>query len=163
MLHKHGIIPLPVEVQNAMKRVANRKAFGDNKILLEAYKYLAGDNFDSFYTIVVDFWNDTHNPNEFHVAELCILPKKCNLCLPKNYRGICLLDVALKAISVIIANQCQSVLKQHGIDKQHGFLKEKGCLGATFLLKMALQTRKEFNLNTWIVFVDLVKAFDTVN
>ena len=28
---------------------------------------------------------------------------------------------------------------------------------------MALQTMKEFNLNTWVVFVDLVKAFDTVN
>ena len=28
---------------------------------------------------------------------------------------------------------------------------------------MALQTREEFNLNTWVVFVDLVKAFGTVN
>ena len=28
---------------------------------------------------------------------------------------------------------------------------------------MALQSRKEFNLNTCAVFVDLVKAFDTVN
>ena len=28
---------------------------------------------------------------------------------------------------------------------------------------MALQTRKEFKLDSWVVFVDLVKAFDTVN
>ena len=40
---------------------------------------------------------------------------------------------------------------------------KKGCLDSTFSLKMALQTRKEFNLNTWVVFVDLVKSFDTVN
>ena len=46
---------------------------------------------------------------------------------------------------------------------QKGFLIKKGCLDVTFLLKMALQTRKEFNLNTWAVFVDLVKAFDTAN
>ena len=32
-----------------------------------------------------------------------------------------------------------------------------------FLLKMALQTRKELNCNTRVVFVDLVKAFDTVH
>ena len=38
-----------------------------------------------------------------------------------------------------------------------------GCLGATFSLKLVLQTKKEFNLNTWVVFVDLVKALDTVN
>ena len=28
---------------------------------------------------------------------------------------------------------------------------------------MALQIMKEFNLDTWVVFVDLVKASDTVN
>ena len=84
--------------------MANRKAAGDNKIPLEAYKYLTGDNFNSFYSIIVDFWNDTHNPDEFHVAKLCILPKKGNLRLTKNYRGICLLDVASKVISVVIAD-----------------------------------------------------------
>ena len=47
----------------------------------------------------------SHDPDEFHVAKLpnkqtklCILPKKGNLRLPKNYRGICLLDDASKVI-----------------------------------------------------------------
>ena len=40
-------------------------------------------------------------------------------------RDICHLDITLKVISVIIADQCQSVLKQHGIDEQNSFL-EKG-------------------------------------
>ena len=78
-----------------MKRMANRKAVGETKISIKAYKYLTGDNFDSFHTIVVDFWNDTHDPDKFHVATLRILPQKGNLCLPKNCQGICLLDVAL--------------------------------------------------------------------
>ena len=69
MLHEHGSIPLPLEVKNAMTITANRKAAGDNKIPLEAYKYLTGDNFGSFYTIIVDFWNDTHDLDEFHVAK----------------------------------------------------------------------------------------------
>ena len=51
----------------------------------------------------------------------------------------------------------------HGLDEQNGFLNKKGCTDATFALKLALQSRKEFNLDTWVVFVDLVKAFDTVN
>ena len=89
--------------------------------------------------------------------------KKVDLKLPKNYRGICLLDVASKVVSLIIAERCQSVLKQHGIDEQNGFLHKKGCLDASFSLKLALQTRKEFGLDSWVVFVDLVKAFDTVN
>ena len=74
-----------------------------------------GDNFNAIYDIIVDFWNDNHDPYEFHIAKLRILAKKGNPRLPKNYRGICHLDVASKVISVIIADQCQSVLKQHGI------------------------------------------------
>ena len=31
VLHKHGIIPLLIEVKNAVKRMANGKAAGDNK------------------------------------------------------------------------------------------------------------------------------------
>ena len=45
----------------------------------------------------------------------------------------------------------------------NGFLNNKGCTDATFALKLALQSRKEFNLDAWVVFVDIVKAFDTVN
>ena len=30
-------------------------------------------------------------------------------------------------------------------------------MDATFALKLALQSRTEFGLNTWMVFVDLVK------
>ena len=68
-----------------------------------------------------------------------------------------------KVISLIIADRCRSVLKQHGTDEQNSFLKEKGCVDATFLLKITLQTMKKLNHNTWVVFVGLVKAFDTVN
>ena len=104
VLHEHGSITLPIEVQKAMKRMVNRKAACDNKTPLEAYKYLTGDNFDSFYTIIVNFWNDIHDPDEFHAAKLCNLPKTVNLCLPKNYQGICLLHVATNVINVIITD-----------------------------------------------------------
>ena len=39
----------------------------------------------------------------------------------------------------------------------------RGCPGALFALKTALQKRKEHPTNFWVLFVDLVKAFDTVN
>ena len=96
-------------------------------------------------------WTGNDDPPEFHEAKLCIIEKKGDLRLPKNYRPICLLDVASKVISVIIADRCQSVLKMHGLDKQNGSL------------KLALHSRKEFGLDKWAVFVDLVKALETVN
>ena len=84
--------------------------------------------------------------------------KKGDLHLPKNCKPIFILDQATKVISVItIADRCQSVLKLHGLDEQ------KGYTDATFPLKLALQYWKEFSLDTWVVFDDLVKAFGTVN
>ena len=102
-----GGTPHPREVKDTMHKMANRKAAGENKILLEAYKYLSDENFNYFYGIIIDFWMLSHDPDEFHTAKLCILPKKGDLKLPKNYRGICLLDVASKVVSLIIAERCQ--------------------------------------------------------
>ena len=112
---------------------------------------------------VVELWTGNDDPPEFHEAKPCIIEKKGDTRLHKNYRPICLLDVASKVISVIIADRCQSVLRLHGLDEQNGFLNKKGCIDATFALKLELQSRKEFGLGTWAVLVDLVKAFDTVN
>jgi hypothetical protein len=39
----------------------------------------------------------------------------------------------------------------------------KGCTDALFAIKTALQTRKQHGKNTWAIFVDLVKAFDTAD
>jgi hypothetical protein len=39
----------------------------------------------------------------------------------------------------------------------------QGCADATFTLKTALQTLREHDQESWVLFVDLVKAYDTVN
>ena len=110
-----------MEVRNATKKMANMKASGENKVPLEGYKYLSDDNSSHLYDVVVEFWTGNNAPQEFHEAKLCIIEKKGDLRLPKNYRPICLLDVASKGISVLIVDRCQSVLKLHGLDEQNGF------------------------------------------
>ena len=49
------------------------------------------------------------------------------------------------------------------MEEQCGSLNSKGCQDVLFALKIALQTRREHGLSTHVLFVDLVKAFDTVN
>jgi len=39
----------------------------------------------------------------------------------------------------------------------------KGCADATFSLKTALQVLREHNQESHVLFVDLVKAYDSVN
>ena len=42
------------------------------------------------------------------------------------------------------------------------FQRGRSCSDATFTIKMALKKRKEHRLESWVLFVDLVKAFDRV-
>ena len=84
-------------------------------------------------------------------ARLKLLPKKGDLALCKNWRAICLLDVASKVFSTVLVARIQRVMEEEGLESQTGF----------FATTMGLRKRKEHCLETYALFIDLVKAFDT--
>ena len=55
------------------------------------------------------------------------------------------------------------IVRDFGLKEQCGSLNSKGCQDALISLKTALQTRREHNMSTNVLFVNLVKAFDMVN
>ena len=73
------------------------------------------------------------------------------------------MDILSKNISALIGNRLQETLRKHGCDEQNGFLNKKGCIDGSFCLNYSLHTRKSFGYGTWVLFIDLVKAFETVN
>ena len=54
------------------------------------------------------------------------------------------------------------MLKECGLELQSGFTPDRGTIDGLFSVFVALQKRKEHDLDSWILFVDLVKAFDSV-
>lgn len=99
---------------------------------------------------------------EWSVARMKLLPKKGNLAECKNWRGICLLDIASKLVSSICVARMQTVFASVGMEAQCGFTSRRGNRDGHFNVSVALQKRKEHGLATWALFIDLVKAFDTV-
>ena len=89
--------------------------------------------------------------------------KKGNLTNPNNWRGIRLSDVTSKVISIEITSRLQSALNIEGVPTQFRSTPKKGCPDGLFSIRSILQTRKEHDLEYWVVFVDLVKAFDTIH
>jgi hypothetical protein len=74
-----------------------------------------------------------------------------------------LMEAAPKLVSSIIAARIKKfILVEEGLEEQNGFMPNRGCRDGIFFLKLALQKRREHGLGTWAVFVDLVKAFDSV-
>ena len=73
-----------------------------------------------------------------------------------------LLEVAYKIIAIILLARLQPI--EEGLDQesQCGFRPGRGCSDAVFTVKMALKKRQEHGLETWVFFLDLVKAFDCV-
>ena len=91
-----------------------------------------------------------------------ILPKKGDLSLPGNHRGIMLLEAAYKIVTILLLNRLRPIAEKLDHEQQCGSRPGRGCNDAVFTVKMAMKKRKEHSQETWILFLDLVKAFDRV-
>jgi hypothetical protein len=149
------------EIKQALKKMKYEKSPGPNGIPTEAFKNLEGKTFTKFMEILNQYWNDdNYEIPEWQELGFSILPKSGDLSNPNKWRGIALGDIAAKCTSSIIATRLTTHLISFGMDEQCGSLFQKGCADATFLLKLALQTLHEHNQDAYILFVDLVKAYD---
>ena len=66
-------------------------------------------------------------------------------------------------MSIVITTRLQVVLLEHGIPTQFGSSPKTGCPDGSFSLRTLLHMRKEHDLKSWVVFVDLIKAFDSIH
>ena len=80
-----------------------------------------------------------------------------------NYRGIALLSVPGKVFCRVIqarlAERAEHLLREG----QCGFRKGRGCADQIFSLCILAEKAREFNTSLYLAFVDLRKAYDSVN
>jgi hypothetical protein len=100
---------------------------------------------------------------EWLLALMKLLSKKGDLHDPKNWRGIALLDIASKIVTSVMSKRMRTILTEEGLEKQMGYMKKMGTRDGTYCASIGLQKRHEHGLATWALFIDLVKAFDSVN
>ena len=159
-----GALPTDKEIQRALSKMAYEKSPGPNGIPTEAFKNLDNYGMLLLRDTIRKYWTDNqYNPEVFTRLGLCILPKTGDLSNPNKWRGIALGNIIAKLISSIIATRLTMHINTFGIDEQCGCLFGKGSADATFTLKSSLQTIREHQLEAHVLFVDLVKAFDSVN
>jgi hypothetical protein len=66
-------------------------------------------------------------------------------------------------VSLIAPTRLANRIRGLGVEEQGGSTPGKGCADATFTLKTALQTLREHGQESWVLFIDLVKAYGAVN
>ena len=99
---------------------------------------------------------------DWELGRVKVLPKKGDLSDTNNWRGICLLEVSYKIIGNVILARMNAISECIDHEAQCGFRPFRGCGDAIFNLRMAIKKRREHNLETWVLLLDLVKAFDRV-
>ena len=72
------------------------------------------------------------------------------------------MDIVSKVVSIFVNVQLQKLMKICGLPFQFGAIPKLRCQDAVFVLKAFLQERREKILDTWVVFVDLIKAHNSV-
>ena len=156
-------LPTEEEIANATKNLKNNSP-GESGLTSLMFKCLISnlDTFNILKSIVHDFWTSEVPPKQWELGLLKVLPKKGDLSLPGNYRGIMILEIAYKIVAKIIQQRLLPICESLDHETQCGFRPGRGCNDAVFAVKIALKKRREHNHETWVLFLDLVKAFDRV-
>ena len=82
-----------------------------------------------------------------------------------NHRGISLLSIAGKSLARILLNRLNEHLEQSRLlpASQCGYRKDRRTTDIIFTAKQTQEKCQEQNVDNYMTFVDLTKAFDTVS
>ena len=147
----------------AIKKLTNDKAPGLKNVPPNAFKALSSEHLDTLLTFFNDYWDEKVDFEEWHEGQVVPVPKSGDLSDPNKWRGVTLMDIGSKIFSSILCTRLFKIISKHGVKYQFGSTPGVGCQDGTFTIKTILHLRHQHNLQTWVAFADLVKAFDTSN
>ena len=158
-------MPLVGEVEDALRKVKSGKASGDSKIPAEYLKALIGDKggMALLMRAIEAFWVRDVTPEEWNSLRLKTLPKSGDLSKVGKWRGIYLMDIVCKIVSKVMERRLNSILLVHGMEAQNGFMGGRCTTDGIFLLYQALLKRREHQQDSWVLLIDLIKAFPGVS
>jgi hypothetical protein len=154
--------PTLEEVKKAINRLKYNKAAGEDGILPELFKHCGSDLTAALLDLIRSIWSQERIPTDWETATVIPFFKKGDKTICKNYRGISLLDIALKILEIILLFRISPYRETHCRENQAGFRPGRGCVDQIFTLRQILETRHDFRQTTVVCFVDFKAAFDSV-
>lgn len=166
------------ELNGALTRLSNWKAPGADGIPGEFYKTAAQKVDDPEYDgvnpssalgrmllrVTDRVLRTGQIPDQWQKALVVSIPKKGDPKLMDNYRGISLIPVVLKLATTVAIRRVQ-----RGLEERHWFRKEQAgfrfreeCPAHAIALHDIVQRRAAAGHGTYLAFVDMRKAYDTV-
>ena len=148
------------EPDSVLKKIKNRKAAGLVEIPPEVWKTRQFDD------ILLRHYNAVYNQNPIdRWMKGCILPfpKKDDLGLAKNYRGITLTSIAAKIYNALLRNRIEPKIDNILRKNQNGFRRNRSMTSQILTIRRILEGVRAKNLQATLPFVDFTKAFDSIH
>ena len=156
-------LPTKEELVRAISRLCNNKAPGESGILPEMVRYAGAEFLEALLSLVHEVWHESCVPQAWRNAELVPIPKKGDLSVCDNWRGIALLDVVGKVVGRLIQNRLQGLAEVELTDSQCGFRRGRSCTDQIFSVGQLIEKFYEHRTKGFLVFIDLRKAYDSVS
>ena len=93
-------------------------------------------------------------PEEWRTAVVIPIHKKGDRHNPDNCTGISLLNTGYNIYSKIIAKRLTVIAEALLVEEQNGFRKGRSCMDCIFATSQLIEKHREFNIPTYIAFVD---------
>ena len=102
-------------------------------------------------------------PEKWKTLVIVTVPKKGDLTIPDNYRGISLISLVMKLYNRLIMNRLRPAVDPLLRNSQNGFRPKRTTVGQIVALRRLLEGVRAENLSCVLTFIDFRKAFDTIH
>ena len=149
---------------SAVGKMRNGKAGGESGILPEMVEAGCCDEefLSKLLELVKDIWEVGCVPSAWRDSILVPIPKKGNLSLCDNWRGISLLDVVGKVVARMLQERLQKLAEDELPESQCGFWAGRGCADMIFTVCQLIEKSWEHKSKAFFAFIDLKKTYDSV-
>ncbi|CAF5042879.1 unnamed protein product, partial [Rotaria magnacalcarata] len=147
-IQRQDKIPTLEEIQLALSQMKSKKAPGNDGITVDILKAGGTPVLIWLKELFVEMWGNERIPENWSSAILIPLFKnKGDKTSCDNYRGICLLNV----------------VNQQLLEQQAGFRSNRSTVDQIFIVNMIMEKASEYDIPLFICFIDIQKAYDSVN
>jgi len=154
------------EVQRAVNQMSSGKAPGPDGVPPELFKSGSPEIISKLTTLYESIWSSETVPQEFKDALIVhIFKRKGDRSVCDDHRGISLFSIPGKILARVIFNRLVKHVSDNNIllESQCGFRSGRGTMNMIFTARQLQEKCREQQRELYVVFVDLTKAFDSVD
>ncbi|XP_065568745.1 uncharacterized protein LOC136032350 [Artemia franciscana] len=135
--------PSPKEIIATVRKLRNGRMLGVDGITSELLKSSVYDCMTVWVEFLTQIWIDQKVPSDWTKGTIIRLFKGDAL-VCGNWRGINIMSIPSKLLSIIIQQRLQQKLDKYLCDEQHGFQPGRSCADLIFTLRMLVDDSKEW-------------------